>query len=54
MVCLRHVFCFVFEDGDIGHTINARKVLNKQKNRFIEDRYLARVNAKKSDETDVD
>uniref|UniRef100_A0A6F9DM41 NADH dehydrogenase [ubiquinone] 1 beta subcomplex subunit 10 n=1 Tax=Phallusia mammillata TaxID=59560 RepID=A0A6F9DM41_9ASCI len=30
--------------GDIGTTISARKVLNKQKNRFIETRYLASKN----------
>ncbi|XP_076819170.1 NADH dehydrogenase [ubiquinone] 1 beta subcomplex subunit 10-like [Clavelina lepadiformis] len=32
--------------GDIGTTIDAQKVLQKQKNRFIEDRYLARTNQK--------
>ncbi|XP_004225591.2 NADH dehydrogenase [ubiquinone] 1 beta subcomplex subunit 10-like [Ciona intestinalis] len=29
--------------GDIGSALTARKVLQKQKNRYIEDRYLARV-----------
>lgn len=38
-------YAFHVKYGDIGKTINARSTLNKQKNRFIEDRYLAQVNS---------
>ena len=40
-------YAFHVKYGGIGKNLNARSTLNKQKNRFIEDRYLARVGADK-------
>ena len=36
-------FAWHVKYGELGLNCDARRVLNKQKNRFIEDRYLARI-----------